>query len=304
MTKISLAPTQRWMYRNARPLDLARWRFHFEDGSKEDVLAALAAHQNEDGGFGHGLEPDTFNPNSSPLQTQFACEVLYELGEIDPSHPIITGIIRYLDSGVDYKDGKWADSIPTHNDHPHAPWWHYNLENPDKVYNPINPTAHLAGFMIKYSRPSSTAHKAREIVADVASYQPEHRYSEHHLHCVLRMYQLCVSCGQAEICAPIDESMLRELALQDLAIVNDYLVVAGLNLRLIDYADDTTIQQYADYIIPKPRPDGTWNIAWSWDDPAWAVAESWWRGYSAVDTCVFLRRAGYSLCRCISALLE
>ena len=24
-----------WMYRNARPVDLARWRFHFENGEKE-----------------------------------------------------------------------------------------------------------------------------------------------------------------------------------------------------------------------------------------------------------------------------
>lgn len=29
------------MYRNARPLDLARWKYHFENGRKEDVLAAL-----------------------------------------------------------------------------------------------------------------------------------------------------------------------------------------------------------------------------------------------------------------------
>ena len=30
-----------WIYRNARPLDLSRWQYHFENGTKENVLNAL-----------------------------------------------------------------------------------------------------------------------------------------------------------------------------------------------------------------------------------------------------------------------
>ena len=58
-----------FVYRNARPLDIARWQYHFENGSKGAVLTALAVYQNEDGGFGHALEPDSWNPNSAPIQT-------------------------------------------------------------------------------------------------------------------------------------------------------------------------------------------------------------------------------------------
>ncbi|MDR1558441.1 MAG: hypothetical protein LBS84_01860 [Clostridiales bacterium] len=58
-----------FIYRNARPLDITRFQVHFENGSKDAVLTALAAYQNEDGGFGHALEPDAWNPNSSPIQT-------------------------------------------------------------------------------------------------------------------------------------------------------------------------------------------------------------------------------------------
>ena len=50
-----------FIYRNARPLDIVRWQYHFENGSKEEVLTALAAYQNADGGFGHALEPDWNN---------------------------------------------------------------------------------------------------------------------------------------------------------------------------------------------------------------------------------------------------
>lgn len=49
-----------FIYHNARPLDIARWQYHFEGGSNEAVLTALAAYQNEDGGFGHALEADAW----------------------------------------------------------------------------------------------------------------------------------------------------------------------------------------------------------------------------------------------------
>ena len=41
-----------FMYRNARPLDMARFQYHFEGGSREAVLQALSYYQNADGGFG------------------------------------------------------------------------------------------------------------------------------------------------------------------------------------------------------------------------------------------------------------
>ncbi len=43
---------------NAREIELTMWKYHFEDGSKEEVLSALPAYPNADGGFGHALEAD------------------------------------------------------------------------------------------------------------------------------------------------------------------------------------------------------------------------------------------------------
>lgn len=113
--------------RFARPIDLARWKFHFEGGTKDDVADALAAYQNEDGGFGHGLEADLFNPHSSPIQTCHAIEMLREIGYLEASHPIILGMLRYLDSGADFDEqhAQWLNVLPTNNDYPHAVWWHY-----------------------------------------------------------------------------------------------------------------------------------------------------------------------------------
>ena len=60
---------RRWMYRCARPVELALWQFHFEGGPREAVLTALSAFQNPDGGIGHALEADCWNTASAPIQT-------------------------------------------------------------------------------------------------------------------------------------------------------------------------------------------------------------------------------------------
>lgn len=58
MSTQAIEEIRRWMYRNARPIELAQWQYHFENGSSQNVLYALSAFQNEDGGFGHALDCD------------------------------------------------------------------------------------------------------------------------------------------------------------------------------------------------------------------------------------------------------
>ena len=46
LSKTALYEIRNWIYRNARPLDLAFWQYHFEIGSKEEVLRILQCYQN------------------------------------------------------------------------------------------------------------------------------------------------------------------------------------------------------------------------------------------------------------------
>ncbi len=55
-----------FIYKNARPLDVARWNYLFENGDSTEVMKYLLSYQNEDGGFGHALEPDCWNEKSTP----------------------------------------------------------------------------------------------------------------------------------------------------------------------------------------------------------------------------------------------
>ena len=85
-----------WICRNARELELAQWRYHFEGGSRQAVLDAMALFQNADGGFGHRFESDNWNPASTPYATSEACGMLRRMGCLDYGHPLWQGILHCL----------------------------------------------------------------------------------------------------------------------------------------------------------------------------------------------------------------
>ncbi|MDI9482706.1 MAG: hypothetical protein QM315_05940 [Bacillota bacterium] len=85
-----------YIYRKARPLDFTRWQYHFENGSKEAVLNTLSYYQNEDGGFGHALEPDAFYINNKDI-ADYECEFLFNTQLDDGSWNITWKWTAYLE---------------------------------------------------------------------------------------------------------------------------------------------------------------------------------------------------------------
>ena len=71
---------EEFIWCNARLLERRLFDFYFKSGSAQAVLAALCAYQNEDGGFGNALEPDIRCPESQPVPTQHALEILDVVG--------------------------------------------------------------------------------------------------------------------------------------------------------------------------------------------------------------------------------
>lgn len=115
-----------WIYRNARALDLTLFQYHFENGTKEPVLAALSHYQNNDGGYGNGIDPDNWNPHSTPYNAQIVIKMLRQIDFTDVSHPIYKGIFRYLENTEHITEEGWMFTIPSNNDYPHGVWWDYN----------------------------------------------------------------------------------------------------------------------------------------------------------------------------------
>ena len=89
-----------------RPLEVARFAYHFEGGPADVVGAQLSSYQNRDGGFGHGLEPDLRTKNSSALATSVAFQMIREI----PNHNLdemIQAAVAYLIQSFDPQNSTW-----------------------------------------------------------------------------------------------------------------------------------------------------------------------------------------------------
>lgn len=149
MKDLTFERARAFIYRNARPLDLARFQYHFENGSKENVLNTLSYYQNEDGGCGYAVEADCWNPNSIPLHSNTASDIIREIDVQDASHPFIQGLLKYYGSGKDFDGKHWNLTVESSNQYPHAPWWH--TDSKSTSHTDYNGTAQIAGFIIRYA---------------------------------------------------------------------------------------------------------------------------------------------------------
>ncbi|MEU1281782.1 hypothetical protein [Streptomyces sp. NPDC005805] len=115
----SLARAARFIWLTARVLEQRRFAYHFLGGGSEAVETALAAYLNEDGGYGHGLEPDLRGPVSQPLHTVHALRVLDSVGRCGGLR--VERLCRYL-TGVSTPDGALPAVHPSQRGFPAAPY--------------------------------------------------------------------------------------------------------------------------------------------------------------------------------------
>lgn len=295
-----------WMYRNARPIDIARWRFHFEHGTKEEVLKALLAYQNPDGGFGYGLEADCWNPNSSPLQTWCATEILYEIGMVEKNNPIVQGILKYLEECADYQEGYWRAEIPSNNEYPHAPWWSYG-ENIIEEWG-YNPTICFAGFILYYGEEETKLYeKARKIGLKAVKEALINKkdIDRHELNCYTRFYDYCeMSESKSEFCTSefLDhlKSQVKSVICTDKeAWYRDYVCRAQQYIESPQsryYLDNKEIADYeVEFIRDSINSEGSYNVNWSWGDypMEWAISKNWWMGNQCILNIKYLKEFGY-----------
>lgn len=292
-----------FIYRNARPLDLARWQYHFENGSKEAVLKALAYYQNDDGGFGHALEIDAWNPKSSPIQTWVATEVLREINFEDSSHPIVKGILSYLDSRKDFDNNFWYKMVKNNNDYPHAPWWHTEIDSADN--GDYNPTACLAGFIIRFSGKESELYKlgcriAREAVKQLISGEREN--GMHTITCYIRLMQYIEAAKATDI---IDLAILKAKLIEQVknCITQNtdewkisYVCKPSQFIdtqNSIFYVGNEAIADFeCEFIIRTQLEDGSWNVTWDWGNyqSTWAISRNWWKANGIILNLCYLKQ--------------
>ena len=289
-----------FVYQNARPLDFARWMYLFENGSKQDVLKVLAAYQNADGGFGHALEPDCWNPNSSPVQTWTATQIIKEIRLEDKEHPIIQGILNYLSSGKDFDGHTWANTIPTNNDHPHAPWWGL-YPNAEPTYNP---TASLIGFILKYADKNSRLFEFARVLAQEAWGYFTSRFPLDAMHTVANfvdLFQYLKESGNDGLLNMVEFNRLLQAQIQHVVTYDtsrwavDYVCKPSLfisNKASDFYKENKAICAYeCEFLSNTQEADGTWAITWGWGDypQEWSISKNWWKSDLIIKNLKFLK---------------
>lgn len=287
---------KRFIIANARPLERAFYSWHFEHGAKDAVIHELRKFQNPDGGFGHGLEADNWNPNSNPIAANDAIMTLHRLQAAAEAGGITDGIIRYLRSHDSFDEGqrRWLFAIETNREYPHAVWWE---KNGDGLMG-YNPTVSLAAFLICYG---GRTPYYEEIIRDAFKYLDEKAdVGGDELKCYLLCYELLLENGITDV---VDLADLKRLIQERLgrAICKDAekYGVEYVSSPSDFFTDPRPAFMTADIralaaaekgaLARIQKDDGGFDISWQWHTPypEFERARQWWRAKITIDKMLF-----------------
>lgn len=255
-----------------RKVEIALLNTLFFDGDQDEVIKELSLYQNEDGGFGYGLEPDYMNPFSSPIQTWQATLILRDL-EISSDHQMIVNILSYLEKSYQKDIRKWALTIPSNNEYPHAPWWHHQ----EQLELSFNPSASLAGFIFLHANPNSLVYLyAKEVIYDVLLYVSLKKdpIEVHEMRCILDLVNDLDKMDKDILSPSLKERLLNHM---DLVIEKDssqwFTSYSAKPSSIITSYPSFGSSIYKDLLdkeielaLLSRNEEGLWNITWSWDN--------------------------------------
>jgi GNAT superfamily N-acetyltransferase len=293
-----------FIYTKARPLERDLFAFRFEGGKAEEVLASLAAFQNEDGGFGHALEPDLRTPTSSALATGEGLRILREV-ECPADHPSVRKAVAYLMATYDDEQHVWRVAPHDANDYPHAQWWHDDNGSLASVFDGfrIIPRAEIVALLHHYIGlvPSDwLAEVTARTVSDVLMIEPFGSGGGDDLVYASKLLEV-------DSISPEDrKNLLTRLRDTVSRVVNrdsskwGYYLVSPLkvvNSPQSPFADliPDAVQQHLDYQIEHQSEQGAWDPVWEWDNfypEEWSQARVEWQGRVTLDTLTTLRSFG------------
>ncbi|HEY1176267.1 MAG TPA: hypothetical protein VGF17_08925 [Phytomonospora sp.] len=266
---VSRAAAERFLHAEARLIERRLYETHFEDGPPSAVAEALRGYQNPDGGFGHGLEPDTRCPASLPIYTEVALRTLAEAGADAPD--LVGRACDHLAAVAD-DEGAVPLAFPVIEAYPRAEHWSAWTYAPD-----VNPTAGLAGQLYRLGAEHPWLDKAAAYSRRrVAAAPPEGVHSA---------WELLIFCEHApDVPADHAEALLEHLKTQDMFHLDPD--TPGYGLSPLDIAPtpespwrraftDAQIDAHLDALAAGQQSDGGWPITWTAPSRA-ALLE--WRG--------------------------
>ncbi|MDD2765065.1 MAG: hypothetical protein PHE83_13945 [Opitutaceae bacterium] len=294
----SFAQARKFVLHEARPLERALFRLHFEGATTAEARLALTAYQNADGGFGRALEPDLRLPGSSALATSVAFQHLRDLG-LNARDPMVRAAVRWSQAAFEPTLGRWPAVPADANDWPHAPWWTWT--SPDVPGFVANPCVELVAHLWHY-REAADAGFLSEVTAStegLVNALPE-KPAMHDLLCLLCLAQTpavpAVLRNQAALHARRAGPAIvaRERKAWTGYAVKPLLLAPRSDSLLTPLLGDV-LGANLDFEIGRQGADGSWAPNWDWSGnfPGhWVQAELEWKGVVTLQTLLTLRSYG------------
>ena len=288
---------KKFILENARPLELAIYKYFFENESNQTVIDELSKFQNADGGFGNALEPDFFNPNSSPIATNDAIITLFRVNALNKDSDIVKRIVSYLESHNSFDEDKkrWLFAIDSNKDFPHAIWW----EKKGDGISSFNPSISLATFMVCYGKRTPLY---EGIIKDAFDYlENTEKVSGDDLNCFLLAYELLKTNSINDVvdlelfkdllCNAINNTICKDIEKYGVEYVPmPSSIFAGIYLELVTPEIKPLIIAEKDVLGKLQMDDGGFDITWKWYTPypdEYEQARAWWRPRITIDKLIF-----------------
>lgn len=271
----------------ARPLERSLFDLEFGDGTKRAVVEELTEFQNDDGGFGHGIEPDVWMPESSPLATTVAFQHISGLA-LPADHRLVASAIGFLIDSYDAERSGWSKVSWEVEDAPHAPWWNYSpkLDGPFDPAGWGNPSAEITGYLNEYASlvPDEFLQRTNSLAAENFASLPDN-VEMHVLLCYLRFHERLDDRQASDMSKPLIAAA-RELVTTDPTAWRSYHApptwLAPGPASFLAGKLKPEIDLYLDRLIESQQNDGSWTPIWSWGEQythAWEVAKRQWAGH-------------------------
>ncbi len=259
-----------FVYANGRLLEQRVYAAMFEGGDPVAVVAALAAYQNADGGFGHGLEPDKRAPDSQPLDVEIAFERLVMADAQAPD--LVTSACDWL-ATVAAPSGAVPILLPSVDGYPRADHWAPTEYSPD-----VNPTAGIAA----HAHTLEVDHPWVERATDYCFAEVEAGRTPAEAHALAgltKLVDVAPDRSRAKLAAEVIVSVLPKASFLSLDPEADTYGVTPLEFAPTptslarSWFDDDLVVAHLDRLEQEQQGDGGWPI--SWQPPSEAARWEW-----------------------------
>jgi len=269
------AAGDRFLLNHARLLERRLFATCFLGQPAKHVVDALRGYQNDDGGFGHALEPDKRCPASLPIDVETAFQALATAKTVDPG--MVSRACDFLaDAAADAGGGGAVPlAFPVIEDFPRAAHW------TDWTYEPgLNPTAGLVGllYQLGVEHPWRSAGEAYcwQSLESGALPADAHALSE-----TLIFLEQVPDRERAGQQAAVLAASLPEIAMFRLDPdaegygLTPLTIAPRADSRWRSLFSEAQINGHLDRLVKDQQDDGGWPIAW---EPPSEAAVCEWRG--------------------------